>query len=183
VIQAVSEPATGKSWWSIVNDRAPLPRAFGNGWTFGKLPLGGAPRWIKPAPADPNAKTPTVQLVSQTRTGSARTLVLRLTSNGSDDIELVAPEDAMIRSAGVQGFLRPIDPSGSGKYYIGCEGRACDGATLQFTTGQVKPIRFLIVGSRFALPGSAAPLLVAKPVFARPQYNPDARIVFASVNL
>lgn len=183
IIQHVSEPTTGRNWWSIVNDRAPLPAAFGSGWTFGKLPLGDAPRWIKAAPADPNAKAPTVQLVCQSRVGSERTLFLRLSSNGSDEIELIAPEDAKIRSAGVQGFVRPIDPGGSGKYYIGCEGRACDGSTLQLETGQLKPIRLLIVGTSYALPASAASLLAAKPVFARPQYNPDATIVFASMNL
>jgi hypothetical protein len=181
VIQHVS--GAGKSWWSIVNDGAPLPSAFGSRWTRGKLPLSDTKRWVEPAPADANSKPPTVQLLSQARSGDERTLTLRLGANGNDEIELVAPADARIRSAGASGFARPIDPEADGKYYIGCSGRSCDGATLQLTTEQPKPIHFLLIGSSYALPPSAAPLLRARPRFARPQYNPDASIAFQPMNL
>jgi hypothetical protein len=181
VIEHVSR--AGKSWWSIVNDGAPLPRSFGSGWTRGKLPLSDTRRWIKAAPADPASGTPSVQLLSQVRSGDERTLTLRLTANGNDDIELVAPEAARIRSAGAAGFVRPIDPDAEGKYYIGCSGRSCDGATLQLMTEQPKAIHFLLVGSRYTLPASAAPLVRARPRFARPQYSPDASIALATVNL
>lgn len=183
IIQYVGDPASHKAWWSILNDGAPLPAAFGADWSRGKLPLGGPPRWVEAAPSDPSAKAPAVQLISQTRTGAERTLVLRLSANGSDNVELVAPANAKIVSAGVNGFIRALDQSGSGKYYIGCEGRACEGVTLQLTTRQLQPIGLLVVGSRNGLPPSAAPLLAARPVFARPQYNPDATIVFARVSL
>jgi hypothetical protein len=183
VIQHVSEPASHKAWWSILNDSAPLPHAFGRGWERGKIPLSDRPRWIAPAPADPNAKAPTIQLISQVRSGDERTLVLRLSANGNDQIDLVAPEGAKIRSAGFSGFVRPIDPKENGKYYIGCFGRSCDGATLQVATDQPKPIEILVVGSRYALPASAAPLLAARPKNARPQYNPDETIAFSRVRL
>jgi hypothetical protein len=183
VIQHVSEPASHKAWWSILNDGGPLPRAFGRGWERGKIPLSDRPRWIAPAPADPNAKAPTIQLISQVRSGDERTLVLRLSANGNDQIDLVAPEGAKIRSAGFSGFVRPIDPKENGKYYIGCFGRSCDGATLQVATDQPKPIEILVVGSRYALPASAAPLLAARPKNARPQYNPDETIAFSRVRL
>jgi hypothetical protein len=89
----------------------------------------------------------------------------------------------MIRTAGVTGFLRPTDGASSGKYYIGCSGRSCDGATLEITSDRLKPIDLLVVVSRYALPASAGPLVAAKPRFARPQYNTDATITFAHVNL
>ena len=181
VIQHVAAPA--QSWWSIVNDAAPLPASFGSGWRRGKLPLGDTIRWIKPAPPDPSSNPPSVKLVSELRSGNERTLTLRLAANGNDEIELVAPEDARIRSAGVAGFVRPIDQSAEGKYYLGCSGRSCDGAILQLTTDQPKPIRFLVIGWREGLPASAAPLLRAKPRFARPQYSPSATIVFTRLNL
>jgi hypothetical protein len=110
-------------------------------------------------------------------------VTLRLASNGNDEIELVAPEDARIRSAGVAGFIRPIDQSADGKYYLGCSGRSCDGATLQLTTDQPKPIGFLVIGSHDSLAPAAAPLLHARPDFARPQYSPDATIAFARLTL
>jgi len=110
-------------------------------------------------------------------------LTLRLSANGNEDIDLVAPEDANISDAGVQGFVRPIRRTEGGKYYIGCSGRSCDGATLELTTRQAKPIGFLVIGSRPGLPASAEPLLRAKPRFARPQYAPDATIAFARIKL
>jgi hypothetical protein len=183
VIQHVSEPASHKAWWSILNDGAPLPGAFGDGWKRGKIPLSDRPRWIAAAPADPQAKPPTVQLVSQVRSGDERSFILRLAANGNDQIDLIAPEDAEIRSAGFSGFVRTIDQKENGKYYIGCFGRSCDGVTLQVTTDRLKPIEFLIVGTRDQLPASAARLITARPRFARPQYNPDATIAFARVNL
>jgi hypothetical protein len=183
VIQRVADASKGKSLWSIVNDGKPLPAAFGKNWRWDKLPFGGAARWIEPAPADPGSRAPGVKLLSEIRNGDERTLTLRLSSNGNDDIELVAPDNAKIRSTGVPGFVRPIDPDETGKYYLGCSGRSCDGATLQLTTDEPRPIRFLLIGSRYALPQSAGPLLAARPPFARPQYNPDASITFAPVNL
>jgi hypothetical protein len=77
VMQHVSEPAAHKAWWSILNDGAPLPRTLGRGWERGKIPLSDRPRWIAPAPADPNAKAPTIQLVSQVRSGTTRSTSLR----------------------------------------------------------------------------------------------------------
>ncbi|HET7606782.1 MAG TPA: M28 family peptidase [Sphingomicrobium sp.] len=183
VIQHVTDAGSGKSWWSIVNDRAPLPRAFGSGWKRGKLPIGDSARWIETAPADPNSKAPVVQLISELRNGNERRLTLRLLANGNEDIDLVAPEDANISHAGVQAFVRPIDRIEGGKYYIGCSGRSCDGATLELTTRQPKPIGFLVIGSRSGLPPSAEPLLRARPRFARPQYAPNATIAFARIKL
>ena len=95
--------------------------------------------------------------------GSERTLIVRLNANGNDRVGLIAPEDARIRSAGVDGFVRPIDQNESGKYLIDCFGRSCDGATLQLTIGQLKPIQFLVLGSKAHLPASAAPLIAARP--------------------
>jgi hypothetical protein len=183
VIQHVTDATAHKSWWSVLNDSAPLPRGFAGQWKRGELPFSDRPRWISAAPPDPTAKAPTVQLMSQTKAGSERTLELRLTANGNERIELIAPADARIRSAGVAGFVRPIDQRQDGKYFIDCFGRSCDGLTLQLTIGQLKPVQFLILGSPGPLPSGAAPLLAARPQFARPQYNRDESIVFARVNL
>jgi hypothetical protein len=49
---------------------------------------------------------------------------------------------------------------------------------LQLTIGQRKPVEFIILGTRTPLPASAAPLLKARPRYARPQYNRDEAIAF-----
>ena len=140
-------------------------------------------RWLASAPPDPSVKSPGAQVLSVVRNGDERTVTLRLSANGNERVGLLAPEDAKVRSAGVQGFIRPIDQSENGRYFVDCFGRACGGATLQLTIGQPKPVEFILIGTRGTLPASAAPLVAARPPFARPQYNRDESIVFARVNL
>ena len=141
------------------------------------------PRWLTAAAPDPSASAPGARLISLVQNGSERTLLLRLIANGNDRVTLIAPEDAGIRSAGVDGFVRPIDQSESGKTLIDCFGRSCDGAVLQLTIGKASPVEMLVVGSKAGLPPSAAPLLAARPKFARPQYNRDETIAFARIRL
>jgi hypothetical protein len=185
VIQHVTDASAGKSWWSVVNDGAPLPAAYRSAgpWKRDKLAFSDRPRWIAGAPADQGVNAPDVRLVSAVRNGTKRTLALELVANGNDYVELIAPEVARIRSAGTDGFVRPLDQSEDGKYFIGCFGRNCDGLTLRVTIGQAKAVEFLVLGGRLPLPPSAAPLLAARPRFARPQYSRDESITFTRKRL
>ena len=185
VVQHVFDAPANRSWWAIINGGAPLPDAYEplGRWKRGKLPFSERVTWNAAAPSDSASQTPRVQLLSVTKNGDERTLLLRLFANGNDTIDLIAPEDAKIRSAGVDGFVRPIDPNESGKYSISCSGRSCDGVTLRFTTDQPKPIEFTMVGARAGLPTSAASLLAGRPPLARPQYVPDGTIAFTRLRL
>ena len=185
VIQHVTDAASGKAKWSIINDSAPLPLGYRRNaeWYRGNLPFSDRPRWRSPAPADPAAKAPDVQVISEVRNASERTLTLRLAANGAERIELIAPQNAKIRSAGLPGNTRPIDQSEDGKYFVDCFGRACDGLTLQLVIGRIVPVEFLILGGKAQLSPSAAPLVAARPKFARPQYTRDESIAFTRRNL
>jgi hypothetical protein len=183
LIQHVTDVTKGKSWWSVLNDAAPMPEGFGGPWTRGKLPLSDRPRWVADAPSDPAAKAPAIQLLSEVRSGDERTVTVRLAANGNDHVDLIAPADARVRAAGLPGAVRPIDQSENGKYYIGCDGRSCDGFTVQLVIGEPKPGEFLVLGGRSPLPPSAGPLLAARPVYARPQYNRDESIAFSRLRL
>jgi hypothetical protein len=180
VIQHVTDASAGKSWWSVLNDSAPLPAAFraAGPWTRGKLPLSDRPRWIASAPANPDTRAPDVRRVSAVRNGDERAVALRLVANGNDYVELIAPENARIRTAGVEGFVRPLDQNEEGKYFVNCFGRSCDGLKLEVTIGQPRPVEFLVLGGRLPLPRGAAPLIAARPRFARPQYARDETIAF-----
>ena len=177
VIQQVTQMPGGKSWWSILNDGAPLPKAMPGRWKRGTLPISDRQRWLSDAPTDPILQAPGVQLLSQSPVGNGRALTLRLTANGNERMEISAPADAQILSAGVDGFIMPIDQSASGKYSISCVGRSCDGAVLRVTLAQAKPVEFTLLGTRPLSP-AAAPLLAARPAFARPQYSRDEAITF-----
>ena len=183
VIEYVSDTSRHKSWWSILNDSAPLPKAFAGQWKRGELPFSDRPRWHSPATGEPAVQAPAVQLVSQVRNGSERSLTLRLSANGNDTVALVAPEDSKLRSAGLPGVPRRIDQQEEGKYVVSCTGRSCNGQTIELSFGKSSPVDLLVVGTNASLPASAAPLTAARPKFARPQYNRDESIAIAHIKL
>jgi hypothetical protein len=181
VIEHVTNVNAGKSWWSVVNDGAPVPAA-GN-WVRGKLPYSDRLRWLSPAPAVAGATAPTATSTMLAK-GAERTITVTLHANGADSVGLIAPKDADIRSAGAEGSMRPFDRSAKKqKYYLTCFGRSCDGVTLQIVTGSRAPIAFTLVGVRHGLPVSARPLAAARPMNARPQYLPDETVTVSQIKL
>ena len=180
VIQHVTDVSQAKLWWSVVNDRKPLPAAYRSSgpWQRGELPFSDRPRWIASAPAEPQGRAPDVKLLAMARYGSERSASLQLSANNNDYVELIAPPDARIRTAGIDGFIRPLDQSEDGKFFVSCFGRSCDGLKIELRIGQAKPVEFLILGGRLPLPPRAATLIAARPRFARPQYTRDESIAF-----
>jgi hypothetical protein len=177
VIEHVSDFADGKAFWSVINDRASLPAAYGRGWRYDTLPYSDRKRWLAPAPAVPGLKPPAIELLGSRQTPAGRIITIRLHPNGAQSVGLIGPKDADIRTAGAAGFIRPVDRSTKNqKYYLTCFGRSCDGLTLQITTGVAQPMGFILVGSRPGLPPAATPLLAARPKNARPQYVPDETV-------
>ena len=185
LIQHATDTATGKAWWSVVNDRAPLTDTYGNvaGWHRGELPHIEGKRWIAPAASIADLAAPKLRLLGNSRNRDLRTVTFRVEANGADTIFLEGPKDAQIVSAGSGNFVRPIAPDTKGEYYLSCFGRSCDGAQLQFTTRNAKPIAFTLIGMRSGLPATAKPLLEQRPRFARPQYSPDATLTISRVAL
>jgi hypothetical protein len=183
VIQHVTDTSGDESWWSVINDAAPLPKGFAGDWKRGKLPFSDRQRWIMAAPPSSTARAPDVQLLSVIRNGNERTLTLRLVTNGNERMQLIAPKDAKLHAAGLVGKMRPIDQSEDGNYFVDCFGRSCDGLVLQLEVGGREPVEFVVLGGQAPLPPSAAPLVAARPKFARPQYNGDESIAFHRVRL
>jgi hypothetical protein len=186
-IEHVTEFPSRKSFWSVLNDGAALPRAYSRlgRWTRGKLPFSDRERWLTPAPSDAGVQAPSVQPIEVLQNGGERRIKLRLKANGAERILLIAPANAHLRIAGFEGFVRPIggSESASGKFTISCTGRSCDGMQFIIDAATSKPIALTIAGSRSGLPPSAAPLLAGRPANARPQYVPDETVAVAHVNL
>ncbi|HEX6740945.1 MAG TPA: M28 family peptidase, partial [Sphingomicrobium sp.] len=179
VIEHATDLDRHKSWWSVVNDGKPVR---GRPWTRGKLPHSDRLRWLAPAPPIAGLTPPTVDSTVAAN-GATRRIKLVLHANGADSVGLIAPKDADIRAAGVDGSIRPFDRSArKQKYYLTCFGRSCDGLSLQIVAGS-KPITFTLVGARYGLPESAAPVAAERPINARPQYLPDQTLTFARIRL
>jgi hypothetical protein len=185
-IEYDSDAAAHRSYWSIASDGAALPESYARiaRWRQDKLPFSERKRWIADAPTLPAILPPSLELLQAVRHGSNRTLRLRLKMNGAERLVLIAPPEAHIRAAGVAGFLRRAGESASeGKFTITCTGRTCDGADLQIDLGSLRPVELMMIGARNGLPPIGAPLLAARPPFARPQYTPDQTVAFTRVAL
>jgi hypothetical protein len=171
---------TRQGQWAILNDGAPLPEAYRGlaRWeaSAGTVPWGTARRWKAPAPALP-APAPSVQMLGARETASGRVVTLRIRTGGAETVVLRAPPEADVRSVRAGGFVRPMGRGGrEDPFFIRCQGRSCDGAVFEIALGRRAPVEWLLIGSSASLPGSAAPLIAARPLFARPQYSPDSTI-------
>jgi hypothetical protein len=182
----VTEFPTRRGSWSIVNDDARLPPAYSawGDWHYGKRDFSQRERWLVRAPTAPGIEPAMIEQLESERYGLERAVRVRLHANGAQQITLIAPEEAHIRSAGVAGFVRPIGSADtSGKFTITCAGRSCDGAELTIELLSANPVVFTVVGARGGLPASAAPLVRARPRFARPQYTADETLAVTHVSL
>jgi hypothetical protein len=185
-IEHVTDAASKRSHWSVLDDGAALPKAYRKiaDWRRGKLPYSERKRWLAEAPAERGILPPAIRVLETVRHGNDRTVRLRLIANGAERIVLLVPPEARVRAAGVAGFIRPAGDSASeSKTTITCTGRACDGLELRIDFGSAKPVVLTLAGARNGLPRQAAPLVAARPPFARPQYTPDQTVAFTRVKL
>jgi len=185
-IAHVTDAAAKRAFWSVVNDGAPVPKAFeaAGTWTRGKLPHSDSKRWLAAAPAAAGIAPPALQLLSATTAPGGRRVSVRLAANGAHGIALVGPKDAAIRAAGTAGFVRPIrGGDDDDRYAVRCSGRSCDGLVLDLFIGKAAPVEFVLVGWRPGLPPAGAALTQARPRFARPQYSADETIAMTRVRL
>jgi hypothetical protein len=185
VIQHATDTSTGRAYWSVINDRAPLGQDYGNvaGWRRDELPHIEGKRWIAPTAAIADLVAPQLERVASSAEGDLRTVTFRIKSNGAENVTLIGARDAQIVWAGSGIFVRPIAPDTKGDYYLACFGRSCNGATMQFTTRNAESMVFTLVGFRRGFPATARPLLDQRPRFARPQYSPDATLTISRVAL
>jgi hypothetical protein len=183
-LQHVSDPKLRQPVWSVVNDRKPLPAAWASlgQWRLGTLPGGTRQRWLSPARAVAGLSPARVLPVEAAAAPGGRRVRLRLQPNGADSIVVILPKEAVVAGLGIPGQVRSFDRTAKGPYSLACTGRACDGQVVELLIGP-KPVEVEVVGTRWALPPAAAPLIAARPATARPQYLPDATIMVERVRL
>ena len=171
--------------WSIVNDRKALPAEVQKlaQWRQGMLPLGIRQRWIAPAPApaQPGFVAPGVTRLGEVRGPGKRLIRLRIAANGADTISLTVARKDGLKAAGFNDrsvtFAQAKAP-----YALTCTGRSCDGAVALLETDGA-PLDVQVTATHWRLPPAAAPLLAARPKFARPQYLPDATVLVKRIRV
>lgn len=171
-IEYVWDSDAHRGRYAVNNDGAPVP--YRADWQRHEFPYTTRLRWAAPAPALPIAP-PTATLIGREPYQGGLRIRLRLATNGAESVALIAPASAGLRAAGTEGFLRPLGDA-SGRAFVRCAGRRCDGATIDLVMPSAAPVTFTIVGTRPGLPPEAAALVRARPALARPQYGPDSTI-------
>jgi hypothetical protein len=184
-IQHATDATSGRSWWLVLNDIAPLPERFGgiDGWKRDELPHIERKGWMAAAPASPGQRPPQIEVLDDFRHDHGRTIVFMINPNGAQSVTLIAGEDSEILSAGRGAFTRPYVADSEGKYYFTCFGRSCSGAVMEMTIAKHEKLDFTLVGTGPGLPKAAQPLLSDRPVHAQPQYTPDSTLWISKVKL
>jgi len=177
---------TKSAQWGVYNDGKALPAAFTalGDWRRGALPHARAQRWLAAAPALP-VPPPAVTVLAETRRDGQRHLRIRLAANGADAVQLIARRQGTLAAAGTAGHAQPLGKAWNAQDLdtLSCQGRGCDGALFDLVLDGAQPAMFDLVGMRFGLPATAAPLVQARPPDARPQYTPDATYAVGAVRL
>lgn len=181
-IEYVWDESARAGRFAVNNDGAPVP--FDAVWARTEFPYSARRRWATPAPAVAVPAPALTPLASAPIPGGGRRLRLRLAANGAEAVTLIAPADAALRAARIGASVRRFGGGGpTGRYFLRCVGRACDGAEIEIVTDSAAPVEFTLVGTRSGLPPVAAPLVAARPALARPQYGSDSTIAIGRSRL
>ena len=109
---------------------------------------------------------------------------LRIASAGSDHVLLRAEPDSGLVGARIDGSAARFGTGGKkDSFFIRCAGQSCDGAILDLVTARPGPLMLTLIGIRFGLPPTAAPLVTARPATSQPQYNPDSSFAVVRARL
>ena len=96
----------------MVNDHTPLPPAYRpiGEWKWTKLRNIDRLRWLAPAPAVAGTTATGVEVCSATSRPGRPHRHLPHPVQRRRSVVIMGDKDAQIRTAGVAGFVRPIDP-------------------------------------------------------------------------
>ena len=125
-------------------------------------------RRLRRSPAPAPAGRP-IGLAASREGASRRIIGCGCRANGADSVGLIAPKDADIRAAGVDGSMRPFDRSAKKqKYYLTCFGRSCDGLIAEDRRWRATSRSRSTARRRAARTAAAAPAAARRTAAKRP---------------
>ncbi len=171
--------------WSVSNGLSPLPRGwrrFGP-WRKEELRNSKSKRWLARAPILP-LPSPMVRIVSITPDGKGRRVTLTVDRGGFDTMGLRFAKEVAVTAMGLTGDPQIIPKSaGDGFSLLRCAGGSCDGLSVELRFADRRPVEAELIGTRFALPAEARPLVAARPASHIPQYAPNSSVRIIPVML
>jgi hypothetical protein len=182
-VSYVRDDVSKQSLWAISNKRSPLPGAVKRlgQWRDVELAYNGRHRWISEAPLL-DTSMPSVRMLSSVANGNQRIIRLALNRGGADVIGLRFAKEVPLLAMGLAGQPRQVSTNATpGPSSINCGGRACDGLVIEIRLAGQTPVKARLIGTRFAIPAQAKPLIDARPVHTQTQYAPDNEVRVRSV--
>ena len=174
----VRDEVSRQSLWAVSDKQSPLPGAVERlgKWRDVELAYNGRHRWVSDAPLI-DTSLPAIRLVSNAMEGKQRVVRLTLNRGGADSIGLRFAKNVPVLAMGLSGQPRAISSKAKpGPSSISCSGRACDGLTIEIRIAGQVPVKARLIGTRFAIPAQAKPLIEARPVNTQTQYAPDNEV-------
>lgn len=182
-IDYVRDNLHGKANWAVASKQARLPSGwdrFGE-WRKGTLPYNARTRWLAKAPMLATPR-PLGQVVDIRRDGAGRIVRFALARGGADTVAIRFDKETTITAMGLPGAVRPINQANSDSpYLLRCSGRACDGRVYEVRFANAKPVKAMLIATRFSLPPEGARLAAARPPLTHPQYAPDSSVTIRGV--
>lgn len=175
-IQHIVDAETGEAFWSL-SPAEEHPPAEMQAATFKKREIKGltGERFAAPAPAH-DGQAIGVEIVSRVEQEPLRTVTLRLSANGADEIVLVIPEEAALVETTTGGEKSSFGESG--EKYVRCAGRACADFSVTAVVGRT-PADWTVIGVRHGLGPESDVLKAARPDWAVPAHGGDARLTLS----
>lgn len=176
-IQHLVDADKGEAYWSLSPKGGRPPAGMAALASFSERKIAGlsGERLTAPAPAH-DGQAVGVEIVSSVQGDAGRTLSLRLSANGADEIILIAPEEALLTDAAAGGEKSSF--AGKGEKVIRCAGRACADFSVVATVGKA-PADWTIIGVRHGLGPDGDALKAARPDWAVPAHGGDARLILS----
>ena len=116
--------------------------------------------------------------------GAGRRVALTLDRGGFDSMGLRFAKGVRVTAMGLAGDPQTI-PKSAGKDFslLRCAGRSCDGLKVELRFADRRLVNAELIGTAFALPPQAAPLVAARPASLIPHYAPNSSVRIVPVKL
>ncbi len=171
----VRDEVSGKSLWTFANKQSPLPDAVKRMGRWGDVEMAynGRHRWVTDAPLI-DIPVPAIRLLSSVASANGRVVRLALDRGGADTVALRFDKDVPVLAMGLSGQPQAISSDAKpGPSSLACSGRACDGLLIEVRLAGQSRVKARLIGTRFAIPAEARPLVDARPTNTQTQYAPD----------
>jgi hypothetical protein len=177
-----------RAFWTV-DATAPVPQPMRAVATFSPRPrrmLDAFPRVYAAPAGNPLFPVPNATVIARPpANGVRRVTILFHGSDATDQMYLVVPRTALLKTVDVQGwhFLEPASWSEEDSVLFACMSRDCRNKSVTLTLALREPVTLALYEHRFGLPGIARNLLRARPPTAVPSQNGDGVTLVGEVHV